>query len=131
MPILDWWVIALLGGLGGFANVALTRDSFAWPTVSSKAFTLGFLNRVFIGGVAALLTFWLGDLSKLGLMQQEGLSVAAGVSGATIIAGLSQQRRSAVVQQKKYFFRDAAAGLAELDNLPEEAEADPPGSRGA
>jgi uncharacterized membrane protein YeaQ/YmgE (transglycosylase-associated protein family) len=122
---LQWWQVALLGCLGGLGNLALSGDFFRWPMISRQGFRLGFLNPVLIGAVAALATFWLGDLSKLDFGHQAGLSLAAGVSGATVLAGLSQRRRAQLNQGRAGFFRDAATGFSELDGNPPEGGGDP------
>jgi hypothetical protein len=125
MSDLGPWGALLLGCLGGLTNLALSKDFFAWPSISASGFRLGFLNPILIGGVAALATFWLGDLSKLDFGHQAGLSLAAGISGATVIAGLSQRRRAVVAQARTGFHRDLASGLNELDDAVPEGGDDP------
>ncbi len=128
---LDWWWVALLGAIGGFANLALSAgDLFRWPAISRQGFSLGFLKTGFIGAVAALATFWLGDLGKLDFGHQAGLSLAAGVSGGTVIAGLSQRRQKAVEQSKAGTYRQTATSALSALELSEEPESESPAGEG-
>jgi len=116
--VLDYWVVFGLGILGGCANVAAVgRGVFGWPTATSQGFHLGFLNAAFLGGVAALVTFWLGDLGKLAMERQLGLSVVSGIGGGAIIAGWAERQKAAVEKAKKDRF---SASADEADRLAKE-----------
>lgn len=115
--MLSLWAVFGLGLLGGCANVAAVAGGhFQLPSRTAQGFHLGFLNAAFLGGVAALVTYWLGDLGKLDFGHQAGLSVASGVSGGSIIAGLMQRRRTAAERAKAETYKESADDLTDIVN---------------
>ena len=81
-------VCALLGMLGGIANCLLLDNGFALPRLiqvgeNKRVWNPGFFGNVLLGGIAALVVYFLGG-SALPQANQWGVSLVSGIGGASL-----------------------------------------------
>jgi hypothetical protein len=95
--------------LGGLANSLLLHDSFAVPHVirtgGRTSWNPGFLGNVFLGALAALVTYALDPGDRFGA-RQVGIAVLSGIGGTSILTAWMQQRDIRILESKNEALSD-------------------------
>jgi len=99
---MEWWLVSLIGVLGGVANSLLLEGGFVVPHLSQeeKRGTIwmpGFLGNMALGGIAALATHWLGA-ARLEISSQLGIALLSGVGGGNVLTSLLQKHETVILR---------------------------------
>ena len=95
--------VCTLGVLGGLANSLLLHNSFAVPhmirTDERTSWDPGFLGNVFLGALAALVTYSLDPGDRFGV-RQVGIAALSGIGGTSILTAWMQQKDIRILEFK-------------------------------
>ncbi len=95
--------VCILGVIGGLANSLLMQGAFAAPYVlrtdGRKSWDPGFLGNMFLGALAALVTYALDPGDKFGA-RQLGIAALSGIGGASILTAWMQRKDIRILEIK-------------------------------
>lgn len=95
--------VCILGIIGGLANSLLLHGNFVVPHViqtdGHTSWDPGFLGNVFLGALAALVTYALDPGDRFGA-RQVGIAALSGVGGASILTAWMQQKDIRILESK-------------------------------
>jgi hypothetical protein len=98
-----YFTVCILGAIGGTANSLLVHGAFAVPYLHEKdgrqSWDPGFLGNIFLGALAALVTYALDPGDKFGA-RQLGIAVLSGVGGASVLTGWMQRKDIGMLEIK-------------------------------
>jgi hypothetical protein len=95
--------VPILGLIGGLGNSLLMQGNFAVPRViktdGRTSWDPGFLGNMFLGALAALVTYALDPGDKFSV-RQVGIAVLSGIGGASILTEWMQRKDIRILEIK-------------------------------